>query len=443
MIGSLEQYLAMPKASQHHVAREHRPIRVNTAWLILESPIQIRHSSLEDLAAIPGARCSEWLDTTAALEGSVLEGYDIRICDASMHPLAWISVLKPEATGLVSSRAYGEAELRAASYVTRVYAAPGEQRDSLVAVLLYAALRRSRIWGRRTMFAYLADDAPAADWLQMRRLANMPTLTDGRTYVPMFQRVDYALHRTYTMAATDIRNEYLATEILETLCEYYSRLWTTSWFCCVFAGTLTREQYVYTLMQMYQFVRQTTRILGLAVAVSNQAEMRAHFARHLAGEVNHEVIIESDLEYLGEDVTYMKENMAPNDGVKTFMCAEEAAIAFYRDPVLLMAAPLAAEGIGAHLDVHFVRALEQCIASWGVDDPQRAMQFITSHIEVDGGDDGHWLETVKTLAKYLNSETILAHFLGTLRLTTHGLEHAYNSFVDDLSIVGARPAVRH
>ena len=116
------------------------------------------------------------------------------------------------------------------------------------------------------------------------------------------------------------------------------------------------------------------------------------------------------------------------------MAAQEAAIGFHRDPVLLMAAPLAAEGISGHLDQRFMDALHRNVARWGVTEPDRVTRFYSSHIDYDGGDDGHWETTMTMLATHLRDETTLTRFTSLLRVTTDAMLRCYDSWIDDLSL---------
>jgi hypothetical protein len=116
------------------------------------------------------------------------------------------------------------------------------------------------------------------------------------------------------------------------------------------------------------------------------------------------------------------------------MAAQEAAIGFHRDPVLQMAAPLAAEGISGHLDGAFMDALHRNVARWGVSEPERVTRFYSSHIDYDGGDDGHWETTMAMLAQHLRSETALARFLSMLRVTTDAMLRCYDSWIDEMPL---------
>jgi hypothetical protein len=191
---------------------------------------------------------------------------------------------------------------------------------------------------------------------------------------------------------------------------------------------------------MHHFVRWTTRLLGHAVAASNDVRLRNHYLAHLSGEINHEVIIERDLAALGEDVTFSTGSTVPDTGTRLFMAVQESLIGFHRDPVLFMASPLAAEGLASHLTPAFVERLTGCAASWGVREPARVISFFTSHVSTDGGEDGHWETTVSLLAEHLRSERDLQRFVGTMRASMKGLSLLYEAAIDDLEIFTATMA---
>ena len=137
---------------------------------------------------------------------------------------------------------------------------------------------------------------------------------------------------------------------------------------------------------------------------------------------------------LGEDVEFVVQRMSPNLATRQFMAAQESAIGFHRDPVLLMAAPLAAEGISGHLDQRFMDALHESVARWGVPEPERVTRFYSSHIDFDGGDDGHWQGTMTMLAAHLRDETALARFMSMLRVTTDSMLRCYDSWIDEMPL---------
>jgi len=296
---------------------------------------------------------------------------------------------------------------------------------------LYAGLREARIAGcTEVLTRFESGDAWLASLIDLRPVAG--------NHAVMAQRLDVALARTAAALARDPNHQlpprYLAEEVGQHLEGFFERIYASKWFRAVYDQTLTRGQYVYTLSNMHQFVRFTTRILGRCVAHAEDPALRVHFIRHLQEEINHERIIERDLEALGEDVDYVRDAMPPNLATRQFMAAQESAIAFHRDPVLLLAAPLAAEGISGHLDNAFMEALHESAKRWGVDEPSKITRFYSSHIDFDGGEDGHWESTVSVLAAHLTDETKLARFLSVLAATTHAMERCYDSWIDDIRL---------
>jgi hypothetical protein len=168
---------------------------------------------------------------------------------------------------------------------------------------------------------------------------------------------------------------------------------------------------------MHQFVRWTTRMLGLAVGASNPRPLRDHFLAHL-----------------GADVGYVLDAMVPTPGTRHFMAVQESLIAMHRDPLTFMASPLAAEGVASHLTPDFLDALQRVVASWDVPEPRKAISFFTSHVQTDGGDDGHWETTLARVAEPFRTETDFVRFLGALRASMGGLTRAYDEYVDDLAV---------
>lgn len=293
---------------------------------------------------------------------------------------------------------------------------------------LYEALRRGRIAGRtEVVVPGPATTSGLATLLDLRSPGDAPGA--------LAQRLDLALDRV-ALAMADVgaapTPDSLAQEVGAHLEGFLARIYASRWFRAVYDKTITRGQYVYTLSNMHQFVRFTTRILGLCVANADDPALRVHYIRHLDEEVNHELIIERDLKALGEDVEFVTDRMAPNLATRQFMAAQESVIGFHRDPVLLMAAPLAAEGISGHLDQAFLDALHETAAGWGVPEPSRVTRFYASHMDFDGGEDGHWEGTVKMLAAHITDERKLASFLSVLATTTHAMERCYDSWIDDI-----------
>ncbi|MET0591696.1 MAG: hypothetical protein ABW133_03285, partial [Polyangiaceae bacterium] len=266
----------------------------------------------------------------------------------------------------------------------------GEGCDDLLPFLLYASGRRARIVGASTILVGLADlSLPAAKLVGLAPVSRKAPA--GFTFGA--QRTDIWMHRAYEAscaAKQSISTQLFAREVEESIQRWVATAPSWTFFEALREHRLAREQYVYAISNLYQFVRHTTRLIGRAISHCADPELRRHWISHLNGEVNHEVIIERDLAYLGEDVAFMMKHMAPSAAALEFMAVQESVVAYHNDPVLFMASPLAAEAFTAHLDQRFIDDLHVCVAKWGVDNPKRATQFLTSHVHTDGGEDGHW-----------------------------------------------------
>jgi hypothetical protein len=64
------------------------------------------------------------------------------------------------------------------------------------------------------------------------------------------------------------------------------------------------------------------------------------------------------------------QHRAPSVATKQFMAIQETTIAFYRNPMLLLACPLVAEGSTSHMPASFVPRLRELVAAWGVASPR-------------------------------------------------------------------------
>jgi hypothetical protein len=305
-----------------------------------------------------------------------------------------------------------------------------DESEQVIATLLYAAVRRARILDRANLLCVKAD-AIARAATPLLQLSPCSEQLDT-LYT---QRVDLAAHYANSAieaAGLTIAPKLRAQEVAETVRRWLSNGREWGLFRAVHARTLTRRQYVYALSNIYQFVRHTTRVLARCIAYSDTTDMRSHFIHHLNGEVNHELIIEHDLKNLGEDLSYVCQHMAPNGPTQEFMAIQESLIGFYQDPILLMASPMAAEGVTAHLDQAFVDGLHDCMRKWNVPVPEKASKFFVSHMSADGGEDGHWEGTVNFLAKCLTDEGKHQFFLRSMRNSMSGTQRLYDSFVEDV-----------
>jgi hypothetical protein len=307
------------------------------------------------------------------------------------------------------------------------------------AAILYFAARAARIEGRTTLASFIEPTSKTASLLSLEPVNGVPTV-GGRSLAA--QRVDLAAHRAFSATASlrPLLEKGFVPEAVATLERWLAGFFGTSWFRAVKDGTLTRQQYVYTLANQHQYVRFTTRHIGAAVAYSEDRELRNHWRRHLEGEVDHERIIEKDLQGLGADVDFVLHHMVPQADNLKFCLAQEAILGFRRDPVLFLAPPFVAEGFSAHLDRAFMANLDRAAAGWGIANPRHVTNFIGSHIDFDGGDDGHWAGTLSVLERSLTTEKQLAEFLAVIRVCMDAFERSYCVFADDLAIFQARSA---
>jgi hypothetical protein len=401
---------------------------------IIEGPAAESERSLPGLSALP-----EWIAEEQIGAGAVL----IRLTEGE-RVLGTIVATRGEDSAAAGQFGVHKADLEKCVYLSKLELDAEADRDAVVPMLMYSAMRRGRIWRRHQVAVATVDDGtPLSRRFALEPVPGVRAIegNNGTQYRLKAQRLDYAMDRAFDAATTSGQNiapEFLVQEILDTLDDYVARVWETKYFRSVYAGTLARQQYVYMLSNMYQFVRFTTRLLGRAVGHSATTELRTHFIRHLQGEVNHELIIERDLAYMGEDVRFVMERMVPNREMRQFMSAQESMIGFYHDPILLMTAPLAAEGVAGQLTQRYIDCLHACVAKWGIREPLKATRFYTSHIQTDGGEDGHFAATVSVLASHITSETTLQRFLSVLNVTTEAIERGYDAFIDDAAIWSAR-----
>jgi hypothetical protein len=310
------------------------------------------------------------------------------------------------------------------------------------ALVLYLALGRARLDGYHAVVSHVRD----GDWAERMGWSGLglePVTTADGVHRARAERLELALLQAFDWSiaeGNEIEPQLFADDLGDVLERWITSVYAGGFFRAVRERRLTREQYLYASANMHQFVRWTTRLLGRAVAASHDKEFRNQFLHHLEEEVNHEVIIEKDLEHLGVDLRTYLERVPANRGTRLFMAVQESIIGFHCDPLLFLASPLAAEGIASHLDRSFVDDLLACVAGWGVDNPARAVRFLESHIAFDGGEHGHWEGSLRFVAERLRSEDELQRFLGVLRGSMEGLSMAYDSFCSDLAIFSMRDA---
>lgn len=366
-------------------------------------------------------------------ESAIAHARDITLHGDDGALLGLATLVLPPCPALVTATGFRADDLATTGFLGRVSVRAGDAAEARLARVLYAAAREARIGGLKACATW-STGAEGASASVFRPVPG----AGGSGLVA--RDLPYATTRFADIAARGglpVPPEVLVNEIVRTLELYFVRIWETAWFRAVYEQRLSREAYVYTLGNMHQFVRFTTRLIGRCVACSQDSWLRAHFARHLREEVNHELIIEQDLAHLGEDVAYVLEQMAPNAPTRRFMATQESAIGFHQDPILMLAAPLAAEGIAGRLDPEFMRSLHLNLERWGVAEPAKATKFFSSHIEFDGGDDGHFAGTVSLLERYVRDEARLQLFLSFLSSSTDALIGSYDSWERDLRLFSA------
>lgn len=298
--------------------------------------------------------------------------------------------------------------------------------------LLYAALQHGRLHGKTTVAVRANSPSPSErssiEIMKLEPIAGTDILA---------QTLEAAADACFDHAHSDFRSfiqRSFEDEIVEHVNRWASEFFFGPWATAVAERRLTREQYVQTLYNVHQYVRFTTRLLGRAVAISPTTELRQHFADHLSGEINHELIIERDLANMNVSAQWLLERRVANAATRAFMVTQQSMVAFEQNPVLFMACPLAAEGITAHLDQSFIENLRACAARMGYLNPHRVTQFFSSHMRTDGGEDGHWQRTVDVLAKLITTDAEQQEFLSVLRLAMDGIEGSFNSNVTELSL---------
>lgn len=424
------------KATDHHspsVADAPLPDRgPRSEYLVTERPLRDAAAGGDHLVFAPG-----WLSGEESAAATL-----VTLSRRDGKPVARAVVTPADESTTLRRLELPAGAVSKCAFVSDVALEPDAPAD-LRAALFYLCARRARIWDKVVLVAALAKDASpdsGSDVIALEPLQRIkPFELHGRSWALSAQRVDIAVHRAWTAAPAlqPTLQEQFVGEAVETLERWIGRFFQNSWFRAVREGTLTKEQYIYTLANLHQFVRWTTRHIGRAVGCSHDRAIRNKWLSHLREEVDHEIIIEKDLAALGADVDYVVRSMVPSLENHVFVAIQEASVAFHADPVLIMASPFVAEGFAAHLDQNFVTALRSTAKSWGIENPKQVTAFLCSHIEFDGGDDGHWDQTRRMLGEYLRTEEQFARFMNVVKICANAFDRSYSAYVDDLAIFSA------
>ncbi len=307
-----------------------------------------------------------------------------------------------------------------------------EHESLLLPMLAYFALRQARILGCQNVIIATHHhplDQQLIQLLKLEPISHLPSLHA--------QRLEYAIHSAYEQCDVSQREfiqSYFIHEILDSFEIWLTTLFQDSWFTAIKTQTISKEQYIASLFNLHQFVKHTTRLAARCVAMCENRDLRNHYIYHLKGEVNHEVIIESDLRALRADVNYLLNSHVPHTATAGFMVLQESITGFKRDAVLMLACPFIAEGMTANIGYDFVENLFATIRNWGIKSPESVSRFLTSHMKTDGGDDGHWIRVINRIDEFVHTENQMQEFINMLRLAMSSYAHGLNANIDDLEL---------
>ncbi|MCA2960611.1 MAG: hypothetical protein IOD12_10180 [Silvanigrellales bacterium] len=326
-------------------------------------------------------------------------------------------------------------------YMSRTLIEPTFRHQGVYPLLLWLSLSEFRTRGLDLLYAFMKPgDTPLREQMKYDFLENVPPRfvrgRGGKEYElhAVWSHIAYTLHRAWTRMPPALQcylcdQGFLAHEVERHVARRLSSFYEGPWMSKVLAGDIQKHQYVATLANMHLFVRWTTRILAKVVGMTPDAPLRRHFIQHLKGEIDHERMLENDLEVLGADVAYVTETMSPLPSVRKFMGIQESLAAFHSDPVLFLAVPMAVEGLSAQIPGSFGAGLASAMKRWGVADPRKAMTFLGSHVHTDGGGDGHWEKTRALVARLVRTDKQLQDFLGVVHAVMDTQDEMYAAFV--------------
>ncbi len=338
-------------------------------------------------------------------------------------------------------------KLRTAVLSSRSAVNPEFRNKGIFSLLIYLAGRWGRMRGRKRFVGFIEQgNPPIKKMLRCPEIPNVPLRTvsgaNGEQYqvVSTSIPIDYVTYRSFQTMSKALRefasNALMPAELMFKVENGIDDFYNTKWYLKVMDETLTKDQYIAALSNIHLYVKWTTRLLATVVGQTEERELRGDLLHHLEGEVDHELMLERDLEALDWDVGFVQHAMSPNPEIIKFMAMQQSLASFERDPVMFLVAPLVAEGLSANMVPEFIHALERCIRSWGITKPKTAMSFLHSHIYTDGGDKGHWQAVQKTISKRISSESRFQHALNLTEAMFVSMCSAYNDFVNDADLDG-------
>lgn len=324
--------------------------------------------------------------------------------------------------------------------IDAVWLKNGVNHAKILPIVLYFALRFGRVHGMGNVVAVLPKASSAEkipSLLHLQALANVEFDLDGNESVLLSGRIKYSqvkLLEQFSSEDKAVMPKYYVKEIIATHRLWLEHFYQGSWARAIIEERISKEQYIWSLYNLHQYVKWTTRLCARCIAHADDIVLRNNYIHHLKGEINHELLIEKDLAWLGVDINYILTQHVPSCETNEFISIQESTIGFKQDSALMLACPLVAEGVTAFMDKNFINHLHNAIASWGVQEPEKASKFLSSHMHFDGGEDGHWLAVVSMLERYITDEVKLQQFLCTMRTAMNGFERGFNAVIDEMKL---------
>lgn len=377
----------------------------------------------------------EYLTEEQLITNEDINGFNISIYYDS-EIIASISGVNGELSFLPIRNNISSALFKNTLYLSRGMVLPEYRGLNIFYFMLYLCGREATYRERSNIFIYKSTTESSLDKvLNFKILHNLGLLEfKGKnnfkyTLTPISIDTSYMRYKCWNYMGTSLqeytRKNLLSEEIKRTVLKLTDKFYQNPWIQAIYNGNLTKNQYMESLANNYQFVKWTTRLLARVVSLTENEQLRNHYLEHLKGEINHEKIVERDLKKLGADIDYIKSAMVPNYNINKFMCVQESLSSFYNDPILFLAVPIAIESVTAHLTGDFLIALEKCISNWGIDNPKDAMRYLSSHIHTDGDPDGHWDQTMLSINNFLKTESQTIKFLNIIHMVLEAFTDGY------------------
>lgn len=360
-----------------------------------------------------------------------------------------ISGVNAEQSKLSERSGIPNTALKNTLYLSRGMVVPQFRGRNIFYLMLYLCAQQATYRERGNIVIYKHSQDSALDKvLNFQIMENLKPLEfsgkgNAYTLTPIYCATDYLRYGCWRHLNSNLQGfvkQFFAEEIRQIVLKLTDRFYENPWIQAVYKGTLTRNQYIDSLANNYQFVRWTTRLLARVVGITDNEELRNHYLDHLQGEINHEKIVERDLLAMGADLDFVKNNKLPNININKFMCVQESMAAFYNDPVLFLAVPLSIESVTAHLSDEFLKALEKCIAGWGIKKPLDAMRYLSSHVHTDGDPDGHWDQTILSVQKFLKDEYQTRRFINVAHMVLESFTDGYIDIMKYPDLTAIKPS---